>query len=161
MSDADDASFFKRIGVPASIAALLSTSLTIALGLFAIDARYAKSEDIGKVSHSVEALAQEVNRITGITQVLVQIAGRVEHSGAAPLAVNAPPDNPTLPSEARWYAVPEPTLKLGEILEAPPAKMRADIQAASGDELQNLLRESTRSLETSRQNLQRLKDSEL
>lgn len=83
MSD-DDSSFLKRIGIPASLVALVSTAVTISAFVFTVDSRYAKANDIdtanSKLEQKVDALTAEVSRLAGVTHVLTQVAGRIENS---------------------------------------------------------------------------------
>ena len=106
MSD-DDSGFLKRIGIPASLVALVSTAVTISAFVFTVDSRYAKADDIdtanSKLEQKVDALTAEVSRLAGVTHVLTQVAGRIENSrmqaSEAEPAVNMEYDS-TLPMES-------------------------------------------------------------
>lgn len=163
MSDGDG-SFFKKIGIPASMIALLSTAFTLAVTMYAVDSRYAKSEDVHGVSNKIEELTSEVNKLIGITQVLVQVAGRVERTNAAPLAMRGPASlgNPldshgAVPNEDPIkFSVQEPDLTLSKVLNMDAGEARFEIQTATSEDLQGLLQQTTSALETSKNNLNRL-----
>ena len=64
---------FKKFGIPATVAAVISAMIAILPFLFKLDERYAKApeldEAIQKVDVKVNALNAEVGKLTGITQV--------------------------------------------------------------------------------------------
>lgn len=156
----EDSSFFKRIGVPSSVIALASTALTIAATMFAVDSRYAKADDVNGVSSKIEALAGEVNKLAGITQVLVQVTGRVERTHATPTAVMEPPyrQDSALPKSTIGIGplVIQPELKLGDVLDKDAAEVQVEIEHASAEDVRGLLHQTVQSLERSKDNLNRL-----
>lgn len=83
----------KKIGLPATVAAVIATLITVIPFLFKIDERYAKASEleqaVGKVDKQMQALTVEVGRLAGIQQVLVAIAGQSvarEASGSRPVS---------------------------------------------------------------------------
>ena len=67
----------KKIGLPATVAAVIASLVTVLPILFKIDERYAKAEDlqmqIKKVEEDMNQLSIEVGKLAGTQQVLVSI----------------------------------------------------------------------------------------
>ena len=67
----------KKIGIPATVAAVIASLVTLLPILFKIDERYAKAEDlqqqIKKVEDDMNQLSIEVGKLAGTQQVLVSI----------------------------------------------------------------------------------------
>jgi hypothetical protein len=70
-------SFFKKIGLPGIIAALVSAIVTMIPFLFQLDERYAKADDTNTqltlISKQISDLTIEVGRLAGTQQVMVAI----------------------------------------------------------------------------------------
>lgn len=70
----------KKVGFPATVAAVIATAVTLVPFLFKVDERYAKSSQVEAiVSENEERLAiltAEVGKLTGVTEVLVAVIGQ-------------------------------------------------------------------------------------
>ncbi len=76
-----DDNFFRRIGIPASLAALISAAVTMSFFMFQIDNRYAKSElveqESRKLDEKIDAALLQLSQLNGSVQVLIQISDRL------------------------------------------------------------------------------------
>lgn len=74
--------FFKKIGIPATVAGFAGAVVTAALFIFQVDTRYAKSEDVElaakRTNDKIDALTTEVSRLAGSVQVLIAVSARSE-----------------------------------------------------------------------------------
>lgn len=87
----------KKIGLPATIAAIIASLITLLPIVFKIDERYAKAdelaEQIKKVEDDMNSLSIEIGKLAGTQQVLVSIlSARVEQ----PRLATAPVDRPLI-----------------------------------------------------------------
>jgi len=65
--------FAKKNGMSATLAVIV-VSLVVGLpAAFAIDARYARSEDVSKIDARIDNLADQVNRMAGQEELLITI----------------------------------------------------------------------------------------
>lgn len=73
--------FFKKIGIPATVAGFAGAVVTATLFIFQVDTRYAKSDTVtaseSRVNEKIDALTSEVSKLTGATQVLIQISTKL------------------------------------------------------------------------------------
>jgi hypothetical protein len=82
----------KKIGIPATIAAVIATLVTMIPLMFKLDERYAKEEDLAaqtvRTEKAINELTVEISRLAGTQQVMVTLmAGQ---NRPAPVAVAAP-----------------------------------------------------------------------
>ena len=74
--------FFKNIGIPASLAALVSAAVTISFFVFQVDSRYAKRDEVTSESfrnaQKIDALIVETSRLTGSVQAILAISQRTQ-----------------------------------------------------------------------------------
>lgn len=101
----------KKIGFPATVAAIVGALVTIIPIFFKLDERYAKEEkltqEIAQVNKSINDLSIEVGKLAGSTQVLVSVmSNKVEQ----PQVVHAPQQKLSLiKAETKAvYASPHP-----------------------------------------------------
>lgn len=77
-----DDSFLKRIGIPASLAAVLSAAMTLAFFMLQVDSRYAKTETLDRMQAAntakLDTLTNEISRLAGVTQVLIQVTAKTQ-----------------------------------------------------------------------------------
>ncbi len=164
-----DDNFFRRIGIPASLAALVSAAVTMSFFMFQIDNRYAKSDDVAVLNdrtvQKIDALTTEVSRLVGVTQVLAQVAGRMEatNTSVAPVVpvsppvpvadatVDTQPDSATTPP----VATTERPATLQDVLESAPLPQVPEALPNQPDvaALKETLRQTDDVLELSRRNL--------
>jgi len=178
--------FFKKIGIPATVAGFAGAVVTAALFIFQVDTRYAKTDVVQsselRVNAKIDALTSEVSKLTGATQVLIQISTKLnvdqqqqrlssqhyldEVGGALPpepnsrvAAVPAPPP----PVEVVTTPTPSPTEAPAETPASPlSSRLRAvELPAVSSDEIreadtakvQDLLNQTNNALNDSKENL--------
>ena len=121
----------KKIGLPATVAAIIASLITIAPFLFKLDERYAKAKELDDkikvVETQINDLSVEVGKIVGTQQVLVAVLSnmntisKVEAAPAPiwknkPLAefkIDMPPDEPA--AKATPGVAPTEAVKLKEI----------------------------------------------
>jgi NADPH-dependent 2,4-dienoyl-CoA reductase/sulfur reductase-like enzyme len=161
-----DDNFFRRIGIPASLAALVSAAVTMSFFMFQIDNRYAKSDDVAALNdrtvQKIDALTTEVSRLVGVTQVLAQVAGRMEATNTRVMPVSPPtpvadatvdisPSNVTTPP----IVATERPAALQDVLESAPLPQVPDTPPNQPDvaALKETLRQTDDVLELSRRNL--------
>jgi hypothetical protein len=104
--------FFKQIGLPGIVAAIISAMITMIPFLFKLDERYAKADDtdakLTMISKQVNDLSVELGRLAGTQQVMVAIMSakrEVRFADAkssptpevAPLTAAPPPIATTIP----------------------------------------------------------------
>lgn len=69
--------FLKKIGIPATVAAIISAIVTITPFLFKLDERYVKESDVDarlvKAAEEMNDLTVEVGKLVGAQQVLVAV----------------------------------------------------------------------------------------
>lgn len=126
---------FKKIGLPATVAAIIASLITIVPFLFKLDERYAKAKELDDkikvVETQINDLSVEVGKIVGTQQVLVAVlsnmntVSKVEAAPAPiwknkPLAefkIDMPPDESVAPIKATPGGAPAPieAVKLKEI----------------------------------------------
>lgn len=138
---------FKKFGIPATVAAVISAMIAILPFLFKLDERYAKAseldEAIQKVDVKVNALNAEVGKLTGITQVLVAVAGQ----GDKP----EPAAKPVTSEIGSTAAVPRVKPLVIEKVEVPVVP----VDATHGDKA-TALRQAQQALEASKRNIEQI-----
>jgi hypothetical protein len=132
--------FLKKIGFPATVAAIVGALVTIIPIFFKLDERYAKEEkltqEIAQVNKQINDLSIEVGKLAGSTQVLVSVMSAKNES---PKAFEQPKilhSKPTTASIAKIIDT-EPTnaggspvasIPIPEIFtQAPPPKPAASV----------------------------------
>lgn len=139
-------SFFKKIGLPGIIAALVSALITLIPFLFKIDERYAKAEDttaqLTVISKQISDLTIEVGRLAGTQQVMVAIMSakpEVRYADPTPAPVKSTP--PRVMMAAPSVATVSPT----PVSVDPP--IPSTTVPKTPEERKTRLEEVTRSLE--------------
>ena len=116
--------FFKKIGLPGVIAAIVSAVVTMIPFLFQIDERYAKADDLEKqittVTKQINDLTIEVGRLAGTQQVLVSIMS--VRQAAIPLPEQKPTVVAAAPTAAP-AAAPIVTPQEPSMTAAPPVAL--------------------------------------
>ena len=91
--------FFKKIGLPGIIAAIISAVITMIPFLFKLDERYAKADDtdvkLVAISKQITDLTIEVGRLAGTQQVMVAIMSAKPEVRLATIEPPAPIIKPT------------------------------------------------------------------
>lgn len=96
----------KKIGIPATVAAIISVLVTVTPFLFKIDDRYAKAHQlqlaIEKNDAKTRILTAEIAKLAGVTEVLVAVISQ-EHLSRLyyPRALASEPEDAALPSSRR------------------------------------------------------------
>lgn len=147
----------KKIGIPASVAAVIATVVTLLPFIFKIDERYAKAEELKsevvKIDERLNALTVEVGRLAGIQQVLVTIAGQQSVKAEVqpkPIEIAAAtPVEPTVSVPAQ--PSPAPVLRTEPVVVpvAPSA-------SSTPTERKETLQQVQRALEASQRNIERI-----
>ena len=123
-------SFFKKIGLPGIIAALVSVIVTTIPFLFKLDERYEKTEDAAAISKQINDLTIEVGKLAGSQQVMVAImSSKPEVRYSEPIVLK-PLSIPT-PVEAPIVSAEAPLLPLTVPKTAEERKIRLDQVAKS------------------------------
>jgi hypothetical protein len=109
----------KKIGLPATVSAVIAALVTITPFLFQIDERYAKAGDVENQLHELrkqnEALLRELAQVVGFQAAMVQFVqeGRFPRSTPAPAPRPAVPLHPPIaaqpPAPAPAPVSPPPT----------------------------------------------------
>ncbi len=72
----------KKIGLPATVSAIIAALITILPFIFKIDERYAKEEDVKAQAEQTEKainnLALEIGRLAGSQEVMITLMGKKE-----------------------------------------------------------------------------------
>jgi len=109
----------KKIGLPATVAAVISALVTVVPFLFKIDERYAKAEEleteIAKTSRQINDLTVEVGRLAGAQQTMLALMAQAEQprrafGAAPPPAVIATPPPPVAVPMPMPVPAPAPAL---------------------------------------------------
>lgn len=103
----------KKIGVPATVAAVIASVVTIAPFMFKIDERYAKAEHVddssAKVAKQLADLTVEVSKLAGVQQTMLalmtQADQRIAVAQSQPTTVYVPAP---APAPIRMAAAPKP-----------------------------------------------------
>lgn len=145
----------KKIGLPASVAAIIATIVTLLPFIFKIDERYAKSneltEAVEKMDQRLNALTVEVGRLAGIQQVLVTIAGQTVPKEPQPQPIEIRPVMST-PSPSPSAAKPSAPPLRTEPVDVPVAPNAASSPVDRKDALEKV----QRALEASQRNIERI-----
>jgi hypothetical protein len=135
-------SFFKKIGLPGIIAALVSAIVTMIPFLFQLDERYAKADDTNTqltlISKQISDLTIEVGRLAGTQQVMVAIMS------AKPEVRYAPVEPVNVPTQIVRNA-PAPVASIAPVTVEPP--IPSTVVPKTSEERKTRLEEVTRSLE--------------
>lgn len=82
--------FLKHIGIPVTLASTVACGITAAFFIFQVDSRYAKADAVsttnGQTLAKLEAVSNEVNKLNGAVQVLIQVSTKVNQDQQAVLA---------------------------------------------------------------------------
>lgn len=72
----------KKVGLPATVAAVVAATVTVIPFVFKIDERYAKEADVkiqaAQTEKAINALALEIGRLAGSQEVIVTLIGKKE-----------------------------------------------------------------------------------
>ena len=143
----------KKIGLPASVAAVIATLVTLLPFIFKIDERYAKSneltEAVEKMDQRLNALTVEVGRLAGIQQVLVTIAGQPGPREPQPQPIEIKPVISATPPSTK-SSTPAPLRT--EPVDVPVAPTAASSPVDRKDALEKV----QRALEASQRNIERI-----
>lgn len=124
-------SFFKKIGLPGIIAALVSVIVTTIPFLFKLDERYEKTEDAAAISKQINDLTIEVGKLAGSQQVMVAImSAKPEVRYSEPIVLK-PLSIPTPVEAAPIVSAEAPLLPLTVPKTAEERKIRLDQVAKS------------------------------
>lgn len=165
---------FKKIGMPATVAAIVSVVVTVTPFLFKIDERYAKASELeASIERNKEDLAKltaEVGKVAGSVEVLSEIVGQqyraiqqMNESQARSVR------EPVRPAVAPPVARPAPMVAAAPIVAAPAPIFLAptenledasDIELDPSSDVTKSLDEIRRSLEQSRKNLDSIQKDE-
>lgn len=63
----------KKIGIPATVALVVTALVTVVPMVFGIDGRYAKADEIEKTNRRITEIAAEINKIAGAQETLIVI----------------------------------------------------------------------------------------
>jgi len=141
----------KRIGIPATVAAVIASLVTMVPLLFKIDERYAKEEDLvaqtARTEKVINELTVEISRLAGTQQVMVTLMAA--QNRPAPVTVVAPTPVPTVAAGPDFNNLP--ATNAGE--ERPRLRASAPAIAASAPKLD----EVSRTLRDQQSRLQSLK----
>lgn len=89
----------KKIGVPATVAAVIATLVTTVPLLFKLDERYAKEEDLvaqtARTEKAINEITSEISRLAGTQQVVVSLMSAQRQPAPAPVVAEAPAIQPT------------------------------------------------------------------
>lgn len=114
----------KKVGVSATVAAVIAAVITVTPFLFKIDERYAKAteleEAIQKTDEKLVALTAEVGKLAGVTEVLVTVIGQQR---AALAASNQHTEEYIYAPPPRMASAPPPA---PVVAPAPPAPYEHD-----------------------------------
>ena len=142
---------FKKFGLPATVAAVISALIAILPFLFKLDERYAKAseldEAIQKVDVKVNALNAEVGKLTGVTQVLVAVVSQKDDEPTEVVASAAPA------ASAAIVASNAPKTAKPLIVE----KVEVPQVPTNSDEKKDALQQATKVLEASQRNIEQIK----
>lgn len=173
----------KKIGMPATVAAIVSVLVTVTPFLFKIDERYAKAselqESIDQNKEDLAKLTAEVGRVAGAVDVLSQIVGQQykaiqeidEAQARASAALARPTITPETPARAvRSAAPPRPIVAAAPapVVALSPAPSAAEFEAEETEDLQYdssqdinaSLNNIRRNLEESRKTLSTIQERE-
>lgn len=175
--------FFKKIGIPATVAGFAGAVVTAALFIFQVDTRYAKTDDVQsselRVNAKIDALTSEVSKLTGATQVLIQIStkmnvdqqtGRdplVTDSGRVPASIAPPVDSiadvplppPQEPAMVASVVEPPPSPLVSQLRRVTlPSATASEIRSANPAEVQDLLKQTNQALNDSKENLKTIRE---
>jgi hypothetical protein len=159
----------KKLGLPATVAAIVSAMVTVVPFLFKIDGRYAKAEELTTAIQKLEtkqtALTTEISKLAGTTEVLVALASqktdeattiqvkpRTRFSTSVD-AGNNPPSSAggsvPAPVAAPPASAPKIAVEHVDVPQAPKA-------GATTAEKKETLQQVQRALEASRRNLEQI-----
>lgn len=142
----------KKIGIPASVAAMVALLVTVIPLVFKFDARYAKDDDLNElnvqVSKQISDLTVEVGQLAGTTQVLVTILAAQAKAGPAAIIPAAPAPVATPPAPAPVKTEPA---RVPVVLDNLPP-------TAAGSSVQDRLEQVSRRLELTQQKVQQMTD---
>jgi hypothetical protein len=151
----------KKIGVPATVSAVIAALVTIMPFLFKLDERYAKASEleqaITKVDKQMQALTVEVGRLAGIQQVLVTIAGQSaarEAAGPRPIMAEVPAP---APSPVPVAAAPAPRPESKPIPVESVALPKAPAPDATHAERKEALEKAKAAVEATQRNIESIK----
>jgi hypothetical protein len=102
----------KKIGIPATVAAVIASLVTMVPLLFKIDERYAKEEDLvaqtARTEKVINELTVEISRLAGTQQVMVTLMAAQNRQAPAPVAVlsQAPVPTPVPTATSDLNALP-------------------------------------------------------
>ena len=125
----------KKIGIPATVAAVVSSLVVMIPLLFKIDERYAKSDqlsdEIKRLEQKNEGLQRELAQLTGFQQAMVTFIqeGRIP-APRQPNLVQLPPPAPVAAPAPAAAPIPRPAPPAA--LPPPSAAARAPASAAPG-----------------------------
>lgn len=167
---------FKKIGMPATVAAIVSVVVTVTPFLFKIDERYAKASELeASIERNKEDLAKltaEVGKVAGAVDVLSQIVGKQYE---AIQEVNATTRRLAAPQRAIIAAAPAPAPIVAEEeyayeeseeyayeedapLEAATEEYPAELEYDSTQDIDDSLNMLRKSLDESRKTLHEIQE---
>lgn len=132
----------KKIGIPATVAAVIASLITAVPLLFKIDERYAKEEDLqaqtARTEQVINQLTVEISRLAGTQQVMVTLMANQNQNRHVQVQATVPAPAPT-PTTA---AVPDlnnlPATNAGG--ERPRLSVQAPAKPASAPRLDEVSR---------------------
>lgn len=91
----------KKIGIPATIAAVIATFITMVPLMFKLDERYAKEEDLiaqtARTEKAINELTVEISRLAGTQEVVVSLMANQNRPAPVPVIAPAPAVAATVP----------------------------------------------------------------
>ena len=159
---------FKKIGMPATVAAIVSVLVTVTPFLFKIDERYAKAAEvqatIDQIKEDRAKLTAEVGRIAGAVEILSEIVGQQYRTIQEINQTQARSSRE--PVRHAVFPAPAPPASRAQILAAgapPPTVVVSkeeseEIQSDENTDVSKTLDQIRRNLEQSRKNLDSIQE---